>query len=128
MSNLSTYLAQELNSHALGQTTYTPPSNIYLALYSNSPGPDNTGTEITGGSYARVLITFATSVDGISASDIDAIFTTATAAWGNVAHMATFDALTAGNMLRFTAVPTAKDINDGDTAKILTGNVIASMV
>lgn len=39
-------------------TTGTP----YLALYTNNPGPGNTGTELTGGSYARQAITFAAPV------------------------------------------------------------------
>ena len=42
MNNLSTYLRNALSSTALRAAAYTPPTTVYLALYTADPTPDDT--------------------------------------------------------------------------------------
>ena len=60
----SNYLENKLIDHSLGTTTFTKPTSVYLALYTVSPSDSSSGTEATGGSYVREVITFSASSSG----------------------------------------------------------------
>ena len=60
----SNYLENKLIDHSLGTTTFTKPTSVYLALYTVSPSDSSSGTEATGGSYVRKVITFSASSSG----------------------------------------------------------------
>ena len=90
----------------LGATDFTPPANTFIALYTSIPGDASaSGTEVTGGSYARVQLTNNTTnwpnASGtnptIKQNGVAINFTTATADWGTVVAFAIYDALTVGN-------------------------------
>lgn len=130
----SNFLENKILDHTLKNTTYTQPANLYLALFKNTSGQAATnlelGTltdEITGGSYARRLISFADAAGGSCSSDVTLTFNTATASWGTVTHVAVIDALTAGNVLYYGAVTTPKSIDTGDTFQASTGNITISL-
>lgn len=124
MASLSTYLKNKLNDGILRNVAYTFPTTVYLALFTTDPTNDNTGTEVSGGSYVRLPITFSASVGGSSSNTTDIIFSTATIAWGNITHGGIFDALSGGNLLFHSALSTPKLISIGDIFKILTGELI----
>lgn len=101
----------------------TRPTTWYIALFTSDPTETGAaGTEVSGGSYARVAATF--SVTGDTASNTGGIeFAAATASWGTISHIGIMDASTAGNMLIHAALTTAKTIADGDVFRIPTGDL-----
>lgn len=132
MAALSDYLENKLVDHVFRAQAYTAPATIYAALFTANPSDTGGGTEVSGGSYARVPITaslanFAgtqaagstTASSGTSAttSNNAAItFAAPTANWGVVTGMAFFDAATTGNMLSYSALTVNKTVNNGDAA------------
>lgn len=111
-----------------GKTAYALPT-VYVALYTSDPTDAASGTEVTGGAYARKLTAGADwgAASAGSASNAAVItFVTATASWGTVTHFATHDAATAGNMLRSGILTTAKLISNGDTPSFAIGALVTS--
>jgi hypothetical protein len=96
-------------------------------LYTSNPDEGNTGTEVSGGSYARQALSVTTASGGIVTSSADVTFPQATASWGTISHIGILDALTSGNLLMYTALTTSKTIDEGDILKISTGNLTASL-
>lgn len=129
MAEFSNYLENALLNATLNATTYTAPANIYVALYTSDPTDANTGTEVSGGSYSRTAVSFATAsgTSGSVASDADCTFPQATASWGTVGWIGILDASTSGNLLYHTALDTAKTIDSGDIFKIASGSLTVTL-
>ncbi len=123
MAEMSNYLENALINAVLRNTSYTSPTTTYLALYTSDPTDADTGTEISGGSYARQAITFGAPSNGTSTNSAAVEFPQATADWGIISHVAIRDAVTSGNLLFHTALDASKTINNGDVFKISTGNL-----
>lgn len=111
----------------------TSPATRYLALLTTAP-TTNTGTsavECTGGSYARVAVTknatnWPAAAARAIANGVAFTWPTATAAWGNVKGIASYDTLTAGTFLDYFALATAKDVASGDTPQVAIGAMTAT--
>lgn len=127
MAELSSYLENKLLDHVLRNTSYTSPTTTYVGLYTSNPDEGNTGTEVSGGSYARQPLSVTTASGGIVTSSADVTFPQATAAWGTISHIGILDAVTSGNLLMYTALTTSKTIDEGDILKISTGSLTASL-
>lgn len=134
MSAASDYLENKVLDHVLTATSYTAPTTRYLALFTNTSGNADVnleaGTltdEISGGSYARQVITFNAAVNGSSTSSATVTFPAATANWGTVTHVAVMDAATSGNVLFWGAVTTPKTIETGDTFQVSSGNLTITL-
>lgn len=56
MSALTDYLENKLVDHIFRASSYTKPSVLAVALFTSAPGEAGGGTEVTGGSYARVEV------------------------------------------------------------------------
>lgn len=123
MAEMGNYLENALINAVLRNTSYTSPTTTYLALYTSDPTDADTGTEISGGSYARQAITFGAPSNGTSTNSAAVEFPQATADWGVISHVAIRDAVTSGNLLFHTALDASKTINNGDVFKITTGNL-----
>ena len=123
MSAMSNYLENALVNAVLRNTAYTSPTTVYAALFTTDPAEDASGTEVTGGSYARTAVTFVAPTNGATDNSADVTFPTATANWGTVTHAAIFDASTAGNMLFYGSLSPSKTVNNGDTFKFNTGDL-----
>lgn len=123
MSALSDYLENEILDHILSVGAYTMPTNVYVGLSTGSFGDDNSGTELTGNNYSRVVASFGAAASGASANDAAIEFAAATGSWGSVSHFGIFDAASAGNLLIHGAFTTAKTIASGDILKIPTGDL-----
>ncbi len=84
----STYdFANNIVDHLTGKAAYTPPSPIYLALFSTSVDRFGNATEITGGGYERIETSASdwSSADlGQSRNLIDFTFGPASSDWGKV--------------------------------------------
>jgi hypothetical protein len=107
------------------------PATFYVGLDTASCTETGGGTEVSGGSYARVAVTSslanwagtqssgstsASSGTGGTTSNNGAIsFPTPSAGWGTVLSVRVWDASTAGNAWICTALTTSKTINSGDT-------------
>jgi hypothetical protein len=127
MAEFSNYLENALINAVLRNTTYTSPATVYVSLYTTDPTDADTGTEVSGGSYARQAVTFGAPSNGVTTNSADVTFPTATASWGTVTHIGIHDALTSGNLLFHTILDTAKTIDSGDIFKITTGNLSVTL-
>jgi hypothetical protein len=127
---LSNFLENELVDHLWRARSFTAPTNHHFALFTAAPGEAGGGTEVSGGSYARVDMAAGftnfegtggetTNVDsagtsGATQNRVAITFPTPSANWGLVTHMADFDAASAGNLYSYGALTASKNINNGD--------------
>lgn len=122
----SAYLRDALVEHALGINAFTMPTNVFLALFTSDPTVDDTGDELTGGSYARQQLSFAAAVDGVCDSNTSETFTNLTA--NRITHWGIYDASTSGNLLYFGAFDIFIDVNNTDDLPIASGDISISEV
>ena len=108
MSEMSNYLENALINVTLRATSYTAPTTVYVGLFTSDPTDAGSGTEVSGGSYARTAVTFAAPSNGVTTNDADVTFPTATASWGIVGWIGINDALTTGNLLYHTPLDVSK--------------------
>lgn len=127
MSEMSNYLENGLLNAILRNTSYTSPTTVYVGLYTSNPGEGNTGTEVSGGSYARKSATFGAPNDGVCTNSAAVEFDQATASWGTVSHVGLLDAITSGNLLFYTDITTSKTIETGDIFKIAAGSLSVTL-
>ena len=127
MAEMSNYLEDALINATLRNTSYTSPATIYVGLYTSDPTDANTGTEVSGGSYARTAVTFGAPSNGASLNDAAVEFPQATASWGTVAYIGILDASTSGNLMYHTALDTSKTIDTGDIFKIAIGSLSVTL-
>lgn len=119
--SFSNFLENKVLGHVFGATPYTAPATLYVGLFTSNPGETGSGTEVSGGSYARQTIAF--TVTGAQASNTAAVeFPTATASWGTITYAAIYDALSGGNLLAYGALTTSKTIDNGDVFRIPAGD------
>lgn len=103
--------------------TTTPLANVYLALFTVAPGEAGGGTEVTGGSYARVDSKGKWAVPAAGSVSTNAVVTypTATVDWGTVVGFAVMTALSGGSMLMWGTLTASKTVSNGDTASFASG-------
>lgn len=127
MSEMSNYLENALINVTLRNTAYTAPTTVYLALYTTDPTDADTGTEVSGGSYARQSITFGAPSNGVSTNSAAIEFPQATGSWGTITHVGIRDALTTGNLLYHTPLDASKTIASGDIFKVAIGSLSVTL-
>ncbi|MGQ9698975.1 MAG: phage tail fiber protein [Armatimonadota bacterium] len=127
MGAISDYLEAALLNHVFRGVTYTPPTTLYVALYTSDPTDADTGTEVSGGGYVRQTVTFTTPSGGDVQNTTDIVFPTATASWGTITHVGIRDAATGGNLLYYGPLSVSKTIGAGDTFKIPAGQLVISL-
>jgi len=129
VGGMSDYLANKLIDLLFRGQAYTWPASTYAALYTTAPSNAGGGTEVAGGSYARVAIassmvawsgtqgagtTAASTGTGGRISNNAAInYPAPTAAWGAVSHEGLRDASTLGNLLFWGALASPKTVSAG---------------
>jgi hypothetical protein len=127
MAALSNYLENALINATLRNTAYSSPATVYVGLFTSDPTDAGSGTEVSGGSYARKAMTFGSPSNGASTNSGAVEFDQATGNWGTITHFAIFDALTSGNMLYHGALTTSKTIETGDVFKFATSSVTVTL-
>jgi hypothetical protein len=127
MAEMSNFLENALINATLRNTSYTSPAAVYVGLYTSDPGEGNTGTEVSGGSYARTAVTFDAPSNGVTTNSGAVTFPTATGTWGTVTHIGILDATTSGNLLYYTPLDASKSIASGDVFTISTGNLSVTL-
>lgn len=125
MASFGDYLEAKVLDAIFGQTALPAIGTVYIALYTANPSEANaSGTEVTGGSYARVAFTNNTTnwpaASGTSptskSNGVAVTFPAPSANWGVVTGFAIYDALTVGNELGWGVLTASKTINNGDAA------------
>jgi hypothetical protein len=127
MAEMSNFLENALINATLRNTSYTSPSVVYLGLYTSDPTDADTGTEVSGGSYARRAITFGAPSNGVTTNTAAIEFPQATANWGTVGWIGIEDALTGGNLLYHSPLDASKTIQTGDIFKIAIGSLSVTL-
>ena len=113
------------------QTAFAP-ATLYVGLATTACSDSATGTEVTGGSYARVAVTSSlanwagtqsagsttasSGTGGTTSNNIVLTFPAPTANWGSITHVPIMDAATAGNLVFCIALTVAKTVNNADAA------------
>jgi hypothetical protein len=120
MAAMTDYLENKLIDHTFRGVSFTAPAALHIALFTAAPSDAGGGTEVTGGSYARVALAPSTTnpsagTGGTTSNNVAITFPTATASWGTVTHVAIFDASTAGNMLWWGALTASQVVGSGGT-------------
>jgi hypothetical protein len=132
-TSLTDYLENKLVDHLFRATAYSEssPVSFYVGLLTAACSDSSAGTEVSGGSYARVAVTRGTSAwkgthgstTGASSgtngtiSNAGAItFPAPTANWGTITHFAIYDASTSGNQILCQSLTASKTVNNGDAA------------
>ena len=131
MSALSDYLENKLIDHLFRSLSFTAPAALHVALLTAAPSDTGGGTEVSGGSYARVALAPGTTnwantqnsgtgaspgTNGTTQHLVACTFPAPTANWGVVTHFAIYDASSAGNLMYWAALTASKTINNGDAA------------
>jgi hypothetical protein len=127
MAAMSNYLENALINATLRNTTYTSPSVVYVGLFTSDPTDAGTGTEVSGGSYARKAMTFGAPSNGASVNSSAVEFDQATGNWGTITHFGIFDASSSGNLLYHGALTASKAIETGDVFKFATSSVSVTL-
>lgn len=122
----SAYLKNKIIKHVLGEASYTMPTNVYLALYTTNPTENDTGTESTGGSYARQQLSFANAVGGTKTSNTSETFSSMPAS--TVTHWGVRDASSGGNLLYFGAFDLPIVLTAGNNLPIASGDIVIGEV
>lgn len=134
---LTDYAENKIVDATLRGQAIGAPATGYIALYTACPTDSTAGTEVSGGSYARVAITAslanwsgtqsagsttASSGTGGTVSNNGTVsFPTPTASWGTVVCWAYTDAASAGNIWIYSALTVNKTINNGDSVSFSAG-------
>lgn len=122
----SNYLKQAVIKAALGEASFPSISNVYLALYTTNPTVADTGTEVSGGSYARQQLSFANAVDGAKTSNTSETFSSMPAS--TVTHWGIRDASSGGNLLYWGAFDLPIQLNAGNNLTINSGDIVIGEV
>lgn len=93
---MSLYLKEKLINHMFRNTIYTPPQNVYLALYIDD---ENGFREVNEEGYARAMCPDFTIVGDVATNSTQIDFQKAIDYWGTITHMGILDESTGGNLL-----------------------------
>lgn len=117
------YLKDKVVQHVFMGVTYTPPGNVYLALFTTAPSEaGDDGVEVTGGSYARQNVAF------VAGTNPGEVVNSATESISNmpactVEAAGFFDASTGGNLLSYDDLNTPITYVGGDAVEALPGQI-----
>jgi hypothetical protein len=122
----STYFDNSMLNAALRNTPYTSPTSVFVALFTTAPLAGGGGTEVSGGSYARQLVTWTVPSTGSVSNVADVVYPVASATWGVVVAFAVFDNAVSGNMLYFNNLGASRTVLTNDQVKFPAGQLICT--
>lgn len=125
MGSLSNYAENKLLDHVFKTTSYTPPTNVYVALSTADPGESGgTIAEPSGNGYARTACNTWSAAASRTTSNPGAVtFPAATGSWGTITHYALYDASTGGNMLAYGPLTTSNAVVNGNVVTFAIGEI-----
>lgn len=127
----SNFLEEAILNYFFRGQAVSRPTNLYLALYKTNPTDSDTGSEVTGGGYARQVVSFnAPSQQGdrgtiTNANTIE--FSQATGDWGEFAYFGVRDAKDGGNLLVYGTFNKPQTVNEGTQFAIKQGDLSVSV-
>ena len=131
MAGFTDAFERAILDHVLTDPAWTPASTLYIGLSSTTPTEAGGNfTEPSTGSYARVSTTASDwsaasgTAPAVKTTTATKTFPAATADWAsgsNLTHFGLFDASSAGNLIAWGALTTAKPVLNGDTASFAAG-------
>jgi len=139
----SDYLENKIIDHLFRTATFAKPAGLYIALFTSSPADAGGGTEVAGGSYARVNLApldtnwkatqggtsgASSGSGGQTANAVTITFASPTANWGTVTHFGIFDAASGGNLLIWDALTVPRIVNSGDAGPAFAIDALAISV
>jgi hypothetical protein len=118
--------------HILAYQTFTKPTVLALSLHTADPGDTGANECANSNNYGRVscLTSFGTAAAARAITqDADITFNQASGSWGTVSHWALWDNATygAGNCLAGGSFSVSKAVGNGQTPKVLSGEVVISV-
>ena len=135
-STETNFASQKVMDYVLKGTTFTRPTNFYLALFTTTPALDGTGgveVSTSGTGYGRVVIDSATGWSAATGVNMtytntgDLTFGLPTANWGTIVSAGLFDASTAGDLWFISNLSVPRAVNNGDgQPKIAIGQLSVS--
>lgn len=130
--SLTQAYASAIMDHILGGPDLTRAATVYAALFTAAPGGGSAGTEVSGGSYARVAITnnatnWPAATNGLKSNGATITFPTATADWGTVVTVGIFDASSGGNLLMTATLSPSQAVPTGVTVSFAVGELDLTM-
>lgn len=125
----SDFLENAILLHTYSGSTFSAPPTVYVALFTTAASDGSTGTEVTGGSYARAGTTASSVNWGLTSTGVMKNLTaisygTTSASWGTVVSAATMSLSTGGNMLHWGDLTSNKTINNGDTVTFAASAIV----
>ena len=133
MGAISNYYGTRVLNTLLSGESITPPSAVWLCLYTTEPGASDVGTEVSGGGYTRVGVTgqfTAAAVSGGKATVSNSAkiaFTAATGDWTTANYWALRTASSAGNLICYAPLSTAKTVSAGDVPSFDVGALTVTL-
>ncbi len=130
--SFSDYTESRVLELVVGKTAFALPT-AYVALYTALPTDVSaSGTEVTGGAYARKVTAAAdwaaaASPAGTLSNAAVITFVTPTASWGTVVGFALYDALTVGNELAWADLTTSQAVGTGNVVSFAIGALTLSL-
>jgi hypothetical protein len=126
---LTNYGGNKVLDALLGAVALGAPATWYFGLFTSMPtvlGTD--GTEVSGGSYARIAATnnttnFPVAVAKAKSNGTAITFPTASAGWGSVLGVGLFDALTVGNCWMYATFASPRTVAISDALSFNTGQL-----
>lgn len=131
MSSFSDFLEDKVLRHVFTNTAYTPPTTIYVALFTVAPTDAGGGTEVstTSTGYARQSMAFTVSgtnpTQAVNTAAVE--YSTALTSWGTIVAAAVFDAATGGNMLAWGPLTSNKTIASGDVFRFPASSFVITL-
>jgi hypothetical protein len=122
----STYLDNNVLNYVLLNGVFVAPTTIYVALYTVSPTPTTSGTEVTGGSYARQTVTFVSPTNGQTNNATTVSFPIASSSWGTIVAFGLLDSVSGGNLLYFSSLSSSRVVLVNDQIVFPTGQLIVT--
>ncbi|KIO49605.1 hypothetical protein [Nitrosospira sp. NpAV] len=132
MGALTNYAENKIIDALLRAQALGVPATFYVALFTVDPTDGSAGTEVSGGSYARVAVacslanwagtqsggstTASSGTSGTTSNNVVITFPAPTANWGVVGAWGLLDASSSGNLWIYSALAAPKTINNGDAA------------
>ena len=134
---LSDYVENNAVDYIFRAQTWTIAAAFHVGLSTAACSDSSVGTEVSGGSYARVSVTrslanwagtqsagsttASTGTGGVTSNNNAITFPTPSAGWGTVTHFFISDASSGGNIILCQALTTSKTINSGDSVSFAAG-------
>lgn len=119
---MSGSLANKLINHVLRNTPYYTSGCVYAALYLESPGEDNSGSEVFESNYARAPAYSGTGIFTVAGSYAYnsgcIVFPKASGSWGVVTHFGLLSASQSGSLLFYGQLSSGSGmVNAGDIVR-----------